>query len=468
MLPTAIVIGVSLHQSIHQLQQFSQSHRQSQANSMADFFAAQIQSHLSQQKQNIDEAVKQHNVADLMRKKQYSSAKKKLQSTLGDDEKLFLVPNKGQGLSPKSLPPHVIHALKSHAESRLVIGENNSSAKTYFVVNPVINKGLLGYVVLQRNIEQLFSLIKAGTHYDIALYADAIPINNEDLLANKKNILGKTEVSQSNWSIVVNWKSTRNSAKQLFLPLFIIFFAIFIAFLLSFYGFYKIAMKNIGKDLSTLRQIVRDMRQGSVKDFYENRLLEFRAAFGTFQRIAKEVSEDHGFMSSKGRDPLTGLPNRESLDDHLGRLLMNLYENKKGFTIFILEINEIDDIADSYGYHCRDAVMAKIASDLKTALRKSDHIARLDENLFAIIFTDTSEKLVDRLERRLNKYLSQFVDLADDLKVRITWSSGYCIANDSNLSLDDVYNRAIESLAMAHSQRVQTSNTAASVRVSSD
>lgn len=469
MLPIAVAIGIALQQSFQQLNHFSQQQVQKQAHKMADFYAMQVNNHVSNLLNQLKKIIKQKHIHTLLQNKEYTQVKKIVEQNIANTKKVLFIPKRGQGLSAKSVPPSVMHSIKSHVEARLVLDGIIPDNQSYYLVYPVINKGLVGYLVLQRNLQEILAKLYYDPQTPIRLYQDRgeelIPIGHSDLTTNQQVYLGISNIKKSDWKLHIEWQTATTLGSHFFLSMLLVYGLLLAVAIICMYGFYKFAMGNIGKDLTNLRQIMRDIRQGSIKDKYECRLIEFRAAFGTFQRIAKEISEDHGFMSSKGRDPLTGLPNRESLDDYLGSLLMRLYEKQKGFTVFILEINEIDDIAQSYGYHSRDAVMAKIASDLKTALRKSDHIARLDENLFAIAFTDTSSKLVERLERRLKKYLSQFVELADDIKVRITWSSGYCIANNINLSLDEVYDQAIESLAMAHSQRSPTSTTA-SVQVS--
>ncbi len=97
-------------------------------------------------------------------------------------------------------------------------------------------------------------------------------------------------------------------------------------------------------------------------------------------------------------DVLTGLPNQHLFLENL-QLLMTKYEiTKKNFSLFLLEIHQLDKIIATLGHPAKDEIVKKISTLITELLPESVIVARYNENIFALLFpkfSDTTAILKD-------------------------------------------------------------------------
>ncbi len=103
-------------------------------------------------------------------------------------------------------------------------------------------------------------------------------------------------------------------------------------------------------------------------------------------------------------DPLTGLPNRSLLSNHMQSALMK--GNKEGisFALFILDLDQFKTINDTFGHHIGDALLKRIGPLLRKVLRPTDIIVRLGGDEFAVLLPNIQW---DQAERKANQILKQ-------------------------------------------------------------
>lgn len=88
-------------------------------------------------------------------------------------------------------------------------------------------------------------------------------------------------------------------------------------------------------------------------------------------------------------DPLTGLPNRAQMDDHLNYTL-NLAKRSGGnFTIMFLDLDHFKEINDSLGHSYGDILLKEIAKRLRAVIREEDTLSRLGGDEFIFLLPDT-------------------------------------------------------------------------------
>jgi diguanylate cyclase (GGDEF)-like protein len=89
-------------------------------------------------------------------------------------------------------------------------------------------------------------------------------------------------------------------------------------------------------------------------------------------------------------DELTGLDNRRAFFDR-GQTLANYCErNKLPLSIAMIDADNFKQINDQYGHAVGDAVLSKLADQLRRSLRKSDVCGRMGGEEFAMMLPDTT------------------------------------------------------------------------------
>jgi len=105
-------------------------------------------------------------------------------------------------------------------------------------------------------------------------------------------------------------------------------------------------------------------------------------------------------------DAVTGLTSRECFERAL-----ELYESDHA-TLVVVDIDHFDSIANEYGADIADRVLFDVADRLLDECRKSDLVARIDTDTFAILFDDAERSSALRVTKRLLARVAQPLALA--------------------------------------------------------
>lgn len=84
-------------------------------------------------------------------------------------------------------------------------------------------------------------------------------------------------------------------------------------------------------------------------------------------------------------DDLTGLPNRNLLQDRLGQALAAARRNHGAFAVLWMDIDRFKEVNDALGHGAGDALLREVASRLRGAVRASDTVARWGGDEFVAI-----------------------------------------------------------------------------------
>lgn len=108
--------------------------------------------------------------------------------------------------------------------------------------------------------------------------------------------------------------------------------------------------------------------------------------FHTVASRARGLSEPRpGQRGVNHFDTLTGLPNRRFLEEHLDNALAAAARLEREVAVMVVSVDRLKSINESLGHIAGDELLRQMTHRLRSALRRSDIIGRLDGNDFLII-----------------------------------------------------------------------------------
>ena len=125
----------------------------------------------------------------------------------------------------------------------------------------------------------------------------------------------------------------------------------------------------------------------------------------TFSRLETEKKELYLMART---DSLSGLSNRNSLNEYLERLILNFKRTKKEFAFLYIDIDHFKSVNDSLGHNIGDELLQSISLLFKKILRPSDFISRIGGDEFVIIIQDYDSyfdlsNVINRIQKELSK-----------------------------------------------------------------
>ena len=102
------------------------------------------------------------------------------------------------------------------------------------------------------------------------------------------------------------------------------------------------------------------------------------------------------------RDPLSGLANRQLLEDRLGHAVARNRRDGAGIALLMLNLDAFKPVNDSFGHAAGDAVLREVANRLQGQARGHDTLARLSADEFVLLLEgETSEAVLAQVAQRL-------------------------------------------------------------------
>jgi diguanylate cyclase (GGDEF)-like protein len=125
-------------------------------------------------------------------------------------------------------------------------------------------------------------------------------------------------------------------------------------------------------------------------------------------------------------DNLTGLGNRNLLNDRFQFVVERCMRSKAGFALMMIDLNSFKSINDTYGHSAGDAVLIASANRLMASVRASDTVVRLGGDEFLL--------LIERFEK-CNDLFKLGQKLIDTLSEEIVLPSGQIVAVGASVGI---------------------------------
>jgi len=177
--------------------------------------------------------------------------------------------------------------------------------------------------------------------------------------------------------------------------------------LLSIIFIWVLIRQFVAKPLELLRQFA--YYQNNIPKAFKLKELEIirYSMVQTFQRLESEKKELYAMART---DALSGLANRNALNEYIQRLISNVSRENKEFAFLFLDLDHFKFINDSLGHNVGDELLKKVASIIDEILRPKDFVARVGGDEFVIIIQDYNSlmeltSVIQRVQKHLSKTL---------------------------------------------------------------
>jgi len=149
----------------------------------------------------------------------------------------------------------------------------------------------------------------------------------------------------------------------------------------------------------------------------QNEANETIGVLGIYEDITEQKCIEERIHYLANFDPLTGLPNRTQLNDHLKYALSLAKRSNGHLALMFLDLDHFKDINDSLGHSIGDALLIELAKRLRLVLRTEDTVTRLGGDEFILLLpgvdaigaAHVAQKLLDAIAE---SYWIELYDLA--------------------------------------------------------
>lgn len=163
------------------------------------------------------------------------------------------------------------------------------------------------------------------------------------------------------------------------------------------------------------------------------------------------IEDNHGFSGSSITNEVTGLYNRQWIEEKIDRYLRRYIYDKKPSCLMMVTIDQFNELCEKYGQLGCEQVLRHTAHTMLTCLRPDDQAGHYLPEQFAVFMPDTTLPngfiAADRVKKMVDK--SVVVLPSGDALPPINISLGVCsmYPGDSPASL---FARACKAIQLAH------------------
>jgi diguanylate cyclase (GGDEF)-like protein/PAS domain S-box-containing protein len=161
-----------------------------------------------------------------------------------------------------------------------------------------------------------------------------------------------------------------------------------------------------------------------------------------FTAILRDISErkenEERIRRLAHHDSLTGLPNRNLLNDRMKHALARATRNKARMALLYVDLDKFKPINDSLGHEAGDEVLREVAERLNRCVRSSDTVSRVGGDEFVVVL----ETMVRREEaavvaRKIIETLARPIDYQGNV-CQIGASIGGAIFPDDGATMEEI------------------------------
>jgi diguanylate cyclase (GGDEF)-like protein len=174
-----------------------------------------------------------------------------------------------------------------------------------------------------------------------------------------------------------------------------------------------------------LGMVVLYLRQPALPGAWGERLLDQAGKLATVAIEHRELAQQLNHRAF--HDPLTGLPNRRLFEERLEHAMARARRNKTFVTLLAVDLDRFKAINDSLGHEAGDELLQQFSDRMRSALRETDTVARVESDEFMIVLPDLNDPAAATVvaKKLVETMRAPFQVAGRDL--RLTASFGACV-----------------------------------------
>jgi diguanylate cyclase (GGDEF)-like protein/PAS domain S-box-containing protein len=149
---------------------------------------------------------------------------------------------------------------------------------------------------------------------------------------------------------------------------------------------------------------------------------------GGLQGVSRDVTElrslQENLVARALRDPLTGLANRDLLNELLEAALARTDRDQLPVAVVFIDLDDFKSVNDTYGHDAGDVVLRETARRLLSIMRVADVVARVGGDEFVIVY-ELGDLNPEALIARINRTLCEPITISDTVVVVCPPSIGH-------------------------------------------
>jgi diguanylate cyclase (GGDEF)-like protein/PAS domain S-box-containing protein len=162
----------------------------------------------------------------------------------------------------------------------------------------------------------------------------------------------------------------------------------------------------------------------------------------TERKLAEEKITELAFF-----DPLTHLPNRRLLYDHLKHAMATCNRNRSWGAVLFIDLDQFKTLNDTLGHGKGDLLLQQVAQRISASVREGDTVARMGGDEFVVVLeglSGTSDEAATQTKITGNKILSAISQSyhLEGIHHHNTASIGATLFSDNETSMDDLLKQA--------------------------
>jgi diguanylate cyclase (GGDEF)-like protein len=148
------------------------------------------------------------------------------------------------------------------------------------------------------------------------------------------------------------------------------------------------------------------------------------------QRLRSSLEDAYAELSQAAlHDPLTHLPNRLLLQQHIERALVDAEQRGGRFALMFMDLDGFKQVNDAYGHQTGDALLVAVAERTRKLMRPTDVLARLGGDEFVLVVAIENDEDVATLANRIIQAVGTGT-LVPGHELQVTASIGIAICPD--------------------------------------